>query len=319
MRPSDLKSFRGLLAKALEELSSLRKAFEERATAIAHQQVAQQKADQEKWNQSQKMLCDLICSRDGESEKRLAVSEAAQQNRHLQNLRVQEALTIGTWLAFAAAAIYAGFAYCTLREAEKQTTAAQCTAKAAQTQAELMKKQLEGTMAADIDLANFTLSDTFKLHLTATNSGHVAAQDVHISVDASQRRIDDDSIIGPTFHFEPSVPKNIEGGRGDGWNWDLPWRLTDYERDQGSRFAPDWPGKRTFEIRATATFKDGFEDKTVTRSVCKRWLPGYLITWKIDPTTAGGGPVFDCSDFRNQIKLILGQETAAKNGERSAQ
>jgi hypothetical protein len=315
MRPSTFKAIRLSVESIRSELRSLQETLQECRSAIANQVVAQDKAEQDE----QEKISHSIDRFTNQKDQADNTAEANQQHRHRQNLTVQRVLTLGTWLAFVAAAVYAGFAYRTMLEAEKQTTAAQCTARAAQEQAELMRQQLEGTMAADIDLTNFTLSDAFKLRLTATNSGQVAAQDVHISVDASQRRIDDDSIIGPIFHFEPSVPKTIKGGRGDGWNWDLPWRLTDYERDQGNSFASDWPGKRTFEIRATATFKDGFEDKTITRSVCKRWLPSYMITWKIDPNTAGGGAAFDCSDFRNQIKLILGQEKAAKNGDRSAQ
>jgi hypothetical protein len=201
----------------------------------------------------------------------------------------------------------------TYTEIQAQTASAQCTAKAAQEQATLMRQQLVGTQAADVNLDSLSLSDTMQLHLTAMNNGHVTAQDVHITVDVSQRKIGDDSPIGPIFHFEPSV-SDIPAGRGFGANWDLPWHLTHHEREQGNYFAPDWPGTRTFVIRVKATFKNGFEDKTIYRSVCKRWLPGYLITSKDAPPTGGGGMTYDCSDFREQIKLILEQEKAAKKG-----
>jgi len=48
-----------------------------------------------------------------------------------KNYKVQVWLAIGTWLAFAAAAIYAGFAWRTMKEIQRQTRAVECASVAA--------------------------------------------------------------------------------------------------------------------------------------------------------------------------------------------
>jgi hypothetical protein len=106
MRPSDLKSLRSLLAIIREELASLRKVIEESATAVTNQSIEKQKANQKEWEETQKILSRPHHTDENEQ----AATEANQQRRHWQNFGLQGVLVLGTWLAFVAAAIYAGIA-----------------------------------------------------------------------------------------------------------------------------------------------------------------------------------------------------------------
>ena len=144
------------------------------------------------------------------------------------------------------------------------------------------------------------------------NMGHVTATDVHLSVDASQQRISDGHIIGQSYHFNQSIRPIPPGTGADPFKWISPWYLTETERNEGGRWAPDWPGKRTFVFSALLTYNNGFE-KAEPIKVCKKWLPGYTIHYK-EQTSGGGGGLVDCSLFENTIQSTKEQEKKAENG-----
>src|SRR5258708_4998495 len=108
----------------------------------------------------------------GEIEATVHETEAAQKesrSRNNRNFLVQVILTIGTWLAFIAAAIYAGIAACQLKTLNQQLATMNKTYQEYQTQTTLMRQQLVSTVGAVITadrVPDVTLTDNrFTLYL----------------------------------------------------------------------------------------------------------------------------------------------------------
>jgi hypothetical protein len=125
------------------------------------------------------------------------IDGANQERRHIENQRVQRWIMRGTWFtgictlfAFGAAAYYANEARKqsitlgnTYGEIRMQTKAAQDTAKAAQDQATLMRRQAEGTMAAMVSIGGLQVAGNpcCKVTLNLDNVGHDIAEKVSVS------------------------------------------------------------------------------------------------------------------------------------------
>jgi hypothetical protein len=102
-------------------------------------------------------------------------------------LRVTIPISLLTLLLLGATVIYTKRQWKTLNdtysEIHKQTVAAQCTAKAAQEQAALMEKQLEGTMAARVYVVmGIRIDVPGELEPVIYNDGSVPAQDFQGSI-----------------------------------------------------------------------------------------------------------------------------------------
>ena len=109
-----VEALRGLTDRS-EDIREIGKKIEQLSAAITHQQIEQQKANQEEWEKTQEVLSRPRRTNPNEQ----ASSEANQQRRHWQNFGLQGVLTLGTWLAFVAAAIYAWEAHRQLVIAER--------------------------------------------------------------------------------------------------------------------------------------------------------------------------------------------------------
>jgi hypothetical protein len=199
--------------------------------------------------------------------------------------------------------------------ARLQWCAAQNTLGQIQQQTTLMRKQLVGTQAAIIPLALGYSESTGALSVPMVNDGHVTATDIHLTIDASQRRIKDDTSIGEPLHFEIPI-QPIPSGKGPTLTWTMPWPLTEYERSQGGRWVPDWPGKRTFVFRASLAYQDGF-DNEIHRDICKQWLPGFSIDHGGGRRDSGGG-IYDCTEIKSIIRSTLEQERQAEKDTQKA-
>ncbi|MGB8063799.1 MAG: hypothetical protein WCF26_18035 [Candidatus Sulfotelmatobacter sp.] len=193
-----------------------------------------------------------------------------------KSYRLQWTAFIVNTLTLVVLCVYAAYTikiYCANKKAAQ---AAQDTFGQIQQQTTLMRQQLVGSQGAVLDLGIAENSLPGDFFVQVTNSGHVTATDVHLKVDASQQVLKDGTLIGEPFHFELSVPP-IAAGRNWNHTWHQPWSLTEYERQQGGHWAPDWPGKRTFVFRAEITYQNGFGDQVPTQRLCKQWLPGFSI------------------------------------------
>jgi|ERR1035437_866492 hypothetical protein len=150
------------LAKKLHR--DLRKALQKQTAAISQAAKAARENKQDPLPVPLPVVAELQIP---EADKR------EQRCQHRQSHALQIWLTVGTWLAFIAAAVYASIAAFQWRtmnktyiEIRKQTAAAECTAGAAQTQASLMMEQLKGTMAAVLRFdVSIDQSNPFRLAL----------------------------------------------------------------------------------------------------------------------------------------------------------
>jgi hypothetical protein len=145
MRPSDLKSFRELLATIREELASFRKIVDQRSASIANQHITQQETEK---NEREK-VSHAIDNLSNQQNQSANTAETNQNRRHGQNLLPQWTTAIATLLAFTAAAVYAGIAgrqwtimHDTYTEIQTQTQAAQQAAFAACVNAQIARRAL---------------------------------------------------------------------------------------------------------------------------------------------------------------------------------
>jgi hypothetical protein len=121
MRPSDLKSLRGLLDRVRGELSSIREAIEESTASVSNQRVGQQKSEEDKREKIGHAIDNLAHQED----QSCNTAEANQDRRHGQNLLPYWITAIATCLAFIAASIYAGIAAFQLGEMKVASQTAQ--------------------------------------------------------------------------------------------------------------------------------------------------------------------------------------------------
>ncbi|UWZ85285.1 hypothetical protein [Occallatibacter riparius] len=145
MRPSDLKSLRGLIAAVQTEIVSLRETFQKGSSAIADQYIARQQSDKNQREEVVHAINDFANQKNQSDES----SETNQDRRHRQNLWAQWTLTGITFLTLVSASIYAYFAWQqwqamdkSLVEAKKQTGLLVKSTKAAQESAATAQNQM---------------------------------------------------------------------------------------------------------------------------------------------------------------------------------
>jgi hypothetical protein len=127
--------------------------------------------------------------------------------------RLQRRLFWATVGAGAAAAIYAAIAADqahlmneTYGEIQKQTTAAQFTAKAAQQQAALMRQQLVGSEAAFFEFRPNLYDGSDWFWPSAYNLGHSAANSLHIETTFEERNIRGERVVWRSEVFTEDIP-----------------------------------------------------------------------------------------------------------------
>jgi hypothetical protein len=126
-----------------------------------------------------------------------------QRFQHQQNHALQIWLTVGTWLAFAAAAIYAGVAACQLGEMRKSTDASTKAADAATSDAKtaasefaLTKSRIEGQEQAIVQMTTADLDiRSGAAGITLSNSGQTTANNVHADFSIIRETFQDRKVI----------------------------------------------------------------------------------------------------------------------------
>jgi len=119
LRPHQFKAFREFFENLKADLASLRQTIQESSTSIRNQHVEEQQSQQSEREKTRKVIASLRPTPDEQ-----AAAETNQDRRHRENLRMQRWLTVGTWLAFSAAAIYAWIADEQFNELENSTETA---------------------------------------------------------------------------------------------------------------------------------------------------------------------------------------------------
>lgn len=208
--------------------------------------------------------------------------QAEQRAQYSRSHRVQVLLMVGTWLAFIAAAVYAGIAAFqwrtmnkTYAEIQKQTAAVQDTAKAAQDQATLMSQQLKGTMAAvlSFNVNLYQIGTLNRLELSIGRApGGVIAHNVSTKLIVKILTLPGKQQIGDTSQFsegpedlKPADASEIAQGGGQivrrfpipGFTQELWESMRHLEK--------------TMRVEGRFSYENGFGD-TITRSECKSIL-----------------------------------------------
>lgn len=120
-----------------------------------------------------------------------------------RNRTIQLWLTVGTWLAFLAAAIYAGLALRQWKTMEK-------TYGEMQKQTGLIKQQLEQTQGAiAMATVDVIVAQNGAVEVILNNVGQAKASNLHAEVHITRRALSDGHIIGPTIEKtidDPTLP-----------------------------------------------------------------------------------------------------------------
>jgi hypothetical protein len=184
--PSQFRTIKAIEELLRSNLASLGQTLQNIASAIRDKEISQD----EPWK---KEMPRSIASLRPKPEEQ-AAGEANQERRHKQNLRIQRALTLGTWLAFGAAFIYAWFAHDQLREAR--------------TEAETMSRQVadfEGSERAVLQI--YSVIDPSKNEYTLIVENIGLSPALHINVQG--RPISDVQDLGGGNPISSAVKDNV--------------------------------------------------------------------------------------------------------------
>ena len=216
--------------------------------------------------------------------------------------RQQVWLTVGTFLAFLAAAVYANIARRqlfvmdeTVKEAAKQTKISQDNFGEIQKQTTLLRQQLIGTQAARLDFIPSFEPDN-KLVISISNSGVLPATNVKMTLEVHREDIKSGRIIGKPLTFTHDFPP-VLGSKGAEWRTILSW-AAEHGITQPPKWEPGWPFGETTKLSGAITYFNGFEDGPPIR-ICKEWLPAYVVT------NFGNTAEFaDCQEFKTKIDAV---------------
>jgi hypothetical protein len=293
MRPSELKSLKGFLAAIGEEIASFRNVFKDGATSISDQNKANQQSQEYQREQILHAIDDLTNQKNQSD----GTSEANQNRRHRQNLWVQWTLAGVTFLAFTAAAIYAGFAYFTLREAQKQTTAAQKTMCEIQKQTTLMRQETIGNQGAVLTFLPVISVPAIAPDIKAL-PGRVPAKNVHVEMTVQRITLPEQSPIGKSIRCEFQDPQLSSGGGRVCY-------MPDFTSDSMNEIMHT---RQSVTIKGTFSYGNGF-DETSHQDFCLTYLgyrfSGFIRGDKTHPTSGEDDSFHDCADFDGALRRAL--------------
>jgi hypothetical protein len=182
------------IAEALQtRLLGISEKVDHLTAAVTHEQIEQQNANQKEWEKTQEILARPRRTDPDEQ----AANETNQERRHRQNLGLQRILILGTWLAFAAAAVYAFIAH-------DQWVTLQNTYNEMHIQTGLFQKQTEAIVSGAV-FKQFILSwpqkQTTYLSMNMSNRGKVAISNIHVDL-----RLSKIMSLGKTLPREEPLP-----------------------------------------------------------------------------------------------------------------
>lgn len=157
---------------------------------------------------------------------------------------------------------YACIASRQLKPMQDAAKATQDAANAASTQTTLVRQQLEGTMAAVLEVnAGFDL-DAKRFVLSLTNSGHVIARHLRATLQITKRALPSERLVGTPVPINFTLP---EIGLTQEWvPHEYPLDLSQAE------ITSILDTKSTLRVEGTLTYNNGFE--VVSHPVCYSYL-----------------------------------------------
>jgi hypothetical protein len=307
------RQFKALVEMLRTELASLRETVQQTASTISDQQIAHQRTQQEEGQKVEREIAGLYIPPD---ERRQ--NEANQERRHRQNLGVQKALILGTWLAFVTAAIYAAIAAYQSCQIRQQAIAAHDTLCEIQKQTALMRRQLAGTLGALIpqkspfpnQLSNDPVERGFNgIALSFINLGKVDALDFRANVTLARKLLPNYTPIGKPQKQEISKPRIVPFERIGNIPSSIPGSV--YSDQPGIKFdvsdftdvdmrrLQNW--QETIEISGYFEYDNGFGNK-ISEPIC--FLNYKPVRRVFADGTATGGEEAQwgfCEDIKHQI------------------
>ncbi|HEY6340357.1 MAG TPA: hypothetical protein VIY49_02600 [Bryobacteraceae bacterium] len=222
----------------------------------------------------------------------LQIPERIERSNHANSDReytTQKWLTVGTWLAFAAAAIYAGIAY-----SQKKTM--DDTYKEIVKQTAVQRQEAVGNTAALITADFGPSRDGISVYFD--NRGVVDGRNVTATFKAQRMTLPGLARLGPVIekeYTEPVVPNGNKDGRRV---YGIDFQMPDYT------VAALQEMRETIKIEGTFSFDNGYGD-IIPKKLCLYWLTSAQGT--------PGGEFLPCDGFETRIANIFKQKNAAKD------
>jgi hypothetical protein len=213
--------------------------------------------------------------------------EGAKQPKSNRDYQLQVWLTVGTWLAFIAAAIYACIAY-----RQKQTMDATYISISDQTK--MIRQQLAGSMAATLTI-NVAPSAFGDLTIFIENTGKVAAKKVHADIRVIRIKMFSTTEAGKPVSFVidrdvmPPVDQ-LNRAPAHTFTLDPAWLEQDWNKFINSNSATS--------VIINATYIDGF-DNSRREHVCRNWMGTFATK------TMSGGGFFSCDEFDGTLRHVI--------------
>ncbi len=229
----------------------------------------------------------------------LQVPEAAERDHAARDDRAhrqQILLTVGTWLAFCAAARYAGLAACQLHTFNQQLKTMNNTYAQVQTQTGLMQHQIVGTMAAVVGVyVEIDPRKTNEVMFNLTNSGHVISEKVETQFQIFHTTKDGTQQLSKPKNYSATIPQLIPG---PGISWQRDFQLG----SEPSRYYSN--AGDTFTIKGTLHFDNGFGTK-VEQPYCFTYIGKYKTARPpLDAVVTEGDAFLSCEDFKSTIEYL---------------
>lgn len=215
--------------------------------------------------------------------------EAENRERVSAWRRIKIALEV---IGIASAFTLAILTFRTLCEIQKQTREITKAANASDKQATLLAQQVEGTLAAVLQLNVEMQSEG--LHVVAENLGHVMADRFHAvttlkmesRVKSFEQAYTIDVIKIPAFGAPGNAVSRV-------YPIDHRWIEDDWERFVGLH--------TRITVNIDASYGNGFA-KRIPEQFCREWIPRWTV--KTKNGIAGGGGFIRCEDFPAALKEI---------------
>jgi len=217
--------------------------------------------------------------------------------------KVQRSIRNATWAAFGAVVVYALVTLGILRANKEAADAARDAAKAAQDEAVLAWRQLEGTMAAEVHLSTeIVQSPCCELQVAADNAGHRTAEDVTIHLVVTFQRLPSKETIGNPYHLSigprPLRPA-MEEPDPISKQYSFP-NLTQEFIEAATAL------RETVRVEGSWTYDNGF-GRIISQPRCGSFLIG---PWRSGDATRNTPPYpysagfWDCSVFDGQMREV---------------
>lgn len=212
-----------------------------------------------------------------------------------RQLTVQRVIAVGTWCAFIAAAIYAGYARSQLRTMD-------ATYWQVEQQTRILQQQLSGTQGAVLNIEAGMQEYGFIVDIK--NLRPVSAKHVNGTVEISRITLPGMKVVGSPRQIAFSVPVLSTANE---FNQTYPVPI-EWTEEKWEKVSPPY----SFMIKVDFSYDDGFGNP-ISNHFCQAQIP--IITIRnINGAMVKTGGLYPCDDFVNSIKRWISLKRDEANG-----